>query len=229
MVLQEQRSWHPRGVKKFRYSFVNFSTIFFFTRFNKEGLEWGINETTTGIHYDFEFRKIVREYPVYPGDKIFEQLQNTSFRGAVVYNQLDLTAFNYKVPQDEKRSFNSLEKRVMSYNLGVVIQRKKNYLASTLKRKVDQLIQAGFFNHWMNKYKSHQSLIKRDLEEVKVVLTMDHLSVGFTLWLAVLLIASIAFATEFTRIYLRNFICSLKIFSEFFINRLTIIEELTQT
>ena len=41
-----------------------------------------------------------------------------------------------------------------------------------------------------------QSLVEKEEEEDKVVLTMDHMSVGFTLWLGMLLIA---FIMEFAR------------------------------
>ena len=58
----------------------------------------------------------------------------------------------------------------------------------------------------------HHSIIEKDLEDDKVVLTMnDHLYPGFTIWLTMLLIASIAFGAELARFHIRNSIWAMAI------------------
>ena len=55
---------------------------------------------------------------------------------------------------------------------------------------------------------SDSSLRKPEPEpgDDKVVLSMNHFLVGFTIWLGMLLIALAAFTAEHTRFYLKNYV-----------------------
>lgn len=142
---------------------------------------------------------------------IFKKLQNSSFEGAAIYNNLDLTLRNYKKKSGEKLFFNKLDENILSYNLAIIFSGVRHPLHSTLKRKIKQLIQGGFFNFWINQYLNHPSILEQEIEEIRVVLTMDHLSVGFTIWLAMLLIAFIVFMVELAQFYLRIYLKSILI------------------
>lgn len=151
---------------------------------------------------------LIKEYYLlYPVDSIFQQLKKESFKAAVVYNDLQLSLYNYKKPENRTvLNFIKLDQKVISYNIGILLPAQKIYLHSTMKKKINQLIEAGFFNHWIDSYLSHRSVQVIETEDVKVVLTMDHLSVGFILWFAVLLFASVAFIAELSRIFIPFFI-----------------------
>ena len=89
-------------------------------------------------------------------------------------------------------------------NVGVLLH-------STFKRKINQLIQGGFFNQWFDPYLNHQSMFDNEMRTDKIVLTMDHLTPGFTIWLSALKIASISFIVELIRFYFCNFLRSMLI------------------
>ena len=139
------------------------------------------------------------EFLIYPMEAIFNQTQNSSYNGAVVYPEIDMFLHNYKKAVEDKFYFHTLKEKMMSYNIAVVLPDSYNFMHSTFKLKINQLIQAGFFDHWMELYMTDPSLIEKEVEEDKIVLTIDHLSVGFTMWLGMLLIASIAFTIELVR------------------------------
>ena len=129
-------------------------------------------------------------------DKIIKMTQDSSHNMAMVYNDLDLFLLNYKENLEDKISFIKLDQKVVSYNKAIWLPHH-HLIYSTFKKKINQLIEGGFFNHWMNPYFSHQSILDEEIVDDKVVLTMDHLSVGFTIWLGILFIATVAFAAEF--------------------------------
>ena len=142
-------------------------------------------------------------------DDILHLLQDSSFKGAAIHRELNISIYNYKKRSGEKFYFHKLEQKVMSYNLAVFLPYEKKYLGPTFKWKIKQLIEGGFFDHWISNYMRHHSIIEKDLEDDKVVLTMnDHLYPGFAIWLTMLLIASIAFGAELARFYIRNSICN---------------------
>ena len=139
---------------------------------------------------------------------IFKQLQNASFKGFLLDKELDFTMYNYKKEPKDRLYFHQLEKKICSYNLHVTLPSKHNFLHSTLDRKIRQLVEGGFFAHWIDRYLSDSSLQKPEPEpdDDKVVLTMDHLSVGFIIWLGMLLIASAALTAELVRVHLANYL-----------------------
>ena len=113
--------------------------------------------------------------------------------------ELDMFMYNYKKRPEEKLNFRKLEEKVISYNLAVHLPPYWTLLHSTVKTKVNQLVQAGFFKYWLEPYLNHPSMIEEPFEEDKIVLTFDHLSVGFTIWIGMLLIALLGFIAEFAR------------------------------
>ena len=157
----------------------------------------------------FEVAKSVQFYSM---DETFRQLHsNSSFKGAAMQRELDLFMYNYKKHPEEKLNFRKLEEKAISYNLAVHLPPYWTFLHSTVKTKVNQLIQAGFFKYWLDPYLNHPSMIEEPLEEDKIVLTFDHLSVGFTLWIGMLLIATLGFIAEFARCYVPIYVKALVI------------------
>ena len=138
---------------------------------------------------------------------ILEQSQNSSFKGSSIFNDLFLSMHNYKKEPEDRYYFNQLEQKVLSDNIHIALPRKSHFFYSTFDWKIKQLIQGGFFNVWIERYKSHSSVQspQPDLDKGKVVLTMDHLSVGFIIWLVSLAIASVVMVVEIVRVHLANF------------------------
>ena len=116
-----------------------------------------------------------------------------------MFHDINLRMYNYKKRPEEKLNFRKLEQKAISYNLAVTLPPFWSCLHSTFKSKVNQLIQAGIFKYWLDPYLNHPSMIEEPLEENKIVLTFDHLSVGFTLWIGMLLIATLGFTAELAR------------------------------
>ena len=159
------------------------------------------------INESFTYPKFGDRTPIvkYAARKIFQNLQNSSFRGAAIFNELGLSLQNYKKNLSEKIYFHKLDQNVISYNLVVTLPEQWSSLHPTFKWKIKQLIQGGFFDHWLKQYTTHRSVVEKKLEEDKVVLTMDHLSVGFTIWLAMLLISLLGFIGEQIKFRITNY------------------------
>ena len=149
-------------------------------------------------------RYSIKNFLVHPMAEILNQTQNSSFNGAVIYPELQMYLHNYKKAVKDQFYFHTLKEKMISYNIAVAIPDSYNYLHSTFKLKINQLIQGGFFDHWMELYMTDPSLIEKEVEDDKIVLTIDHLSVGFTLWLGMLLIASTTFTIELVRFSLHK-------------------------
>ena len=163
----------------------------------------GLRNTTQIGDGSFIYRRVL----FYSMDEIFKQLSsNSSFKGAAVYSELDLFMFNYKKRPEEKLIFRKLQQKAISYNLAVTLPPFWNYLHSTIKSKVNQMVQAGFFKCWLDPL-----VIEEPLEENKIVLTFDHLSVGFTLWIGMLLIAMVGFIAELARCHVPIYVKALVI------------------
>lgn len=166
-----------------------------------------VDEGREAITFKIDNDELVElKYYLYPTYEILYQLQNSSFKGAAIYNDLELIMYNYKQPLEYKLNFIRLDQKVISYNIGIDLPSQKSYLLTTIKLKLKQLIEGGFFNHWMDNYLTHQSLFEEQFEDDKVVLTIDHLSVEFLLWLAFLLISLLVLIAELLRFTIFNYI-----------------------
>ena len=137
---------------------------------------------------------------------IHKQLQNSSFKSFLHDNELAFSMYNYKKEPKDRLYFHQLEKKAFSYNVYVMLPLKNNFLYSTLDRKIRQLVEGGFFVHWIDRYLSDSSLRKPEPDDDKIVLTLDHLSVGFIIWLGMLLIASLVVIAELMRVHLPNYL-----------------------
>ena len=116
--------------------------------------------------------------------------------------------YNYKKEPKDRLYFDHFDPDLRRYNVYVMLPRKSNFLYSTLDWKIRQLVEGGFFNYWIERYLSDSSLRKPEPEpdDDKVVLTMDHLSVGFIIFIGMLLVASVAMIAELVRVHLGNYL-----------------------
>ena len=137
---------------------------------------------------------------------ILKQLQNSAFKGFVLENNLAFSMYNYKKKSKDRRYFHQRKYDGVSYNVHVKLPSKRNFLYSTWDWEIRKLVEGGFFVHWIDRYLSDSSLRKPEMEDDRVVLTMDHLSVGFSIWLGMLLIASVAVIVELVRVHLPHYL-----------------------
>ena len=161
-----------------------------------------VDERAVKINKEVERTKKPRTTEV---DDILVRIQNPQSNIAAIFNDLDLFLHNYKKNLKDKFHFHKLDQNFVSCNKAVWLPRH-HLISSTFKKKISQLIEGGFFNHWMDPYLSHRSVLEEEIVDDRIVLTLDHLSVGFTLWLGILFIATVAFFTEFCRIHAQNFV-----------------------
>ena len=138
-------------------------------------------------------------------NEVLAKSQNPKSNVAAIFNDLDLFLHNYKKNLKDKFHFHKLDQKFVSCNKAVWLPHH-HLIASTFKKKISLLIEGGFFNHWMDPYLSHRSVLEEEIVDDRIVLTMDHLSVGFTLWLGILFIATVAFVSEFCQINAPNFV-----------------------
>ena len=137
---------------------------------------------------------------------ILKQLQDPKYKSFAINNEFVFSMYNYEKEPKDRLYFHQLEQKILSYNVYVGFNPVFDFLFSTLDWKIKQLVEGGFFSLWIDRYLNHPSVQAPEPGDIKVVLTMDHLSVGFTIWLGMLLIASVAFMTEFVRVHLANYL-----------------------
>ena len=139
---------------------------------------------------------------------VFKELQNSTFKNFVVDNEFAFSMYNYKKEPENRLYFHKIDVNILSFNVHVRLGTDHDFIYSTFDWKIKKLVEGGFFAHWIHRYLSHPSVQAPEPEpdDDKVVLTMDHLSVGFTIWLGMLLVALVAFIAELLRVYLANYL-----------------------
>ena len=143
---------------------------------------------------------LIRSMPL-----IFKQLQDPRFKSFAIENEFTISMYNYKKEPKDRLYFHQLVQKIISYNVHVSFSTHHDYLFSTFDWKIKQLIEGGFFVHWIDRYLNHPSVQAPEPEDNRLVLTMDHLMVGFTIWLGMLLITLVAFTAEYLRVCLANY------------------------
>ena len=125
--------------------------------------------------------------------RILERLQDSSFKGVAIFDEATLKLQNYN--REDKLKFEIIEQKINSHNFGVQ-SHTYSFLNPIYLKKIHQLIEGGFFQLWFERVNSHRSLAEKEVEDDKVVLTMDHLGVGFIFTVVLLLISMVAFIGE---------------------------------
>ena len=176
-------------------------TFSFNSRFQKELL--------TDLPGEFDGSTIIGDrFRLYSNSLVFKRLQDSSFKGFAIDNELVFSMYNYKKELEDRLNFHQLERKIISYNVHVVLRTDYDFLYSTFDWKIEQLVEGGFFALWIDRHLNHPSVQppEQEPDDDKVVLTMDHLSVGFTIWLGMLSIALVVFIAEFVRVHLANYL-----------------------
>ena len=124
---------------------------------------------------------------------ILESLQDSSFKGAAVFDEATLKVQNFE--RQENLKFEIIERKIFSYNLGVATNAYSSLNPIYLK-KIWQLVEGGFFKLWFDREHNYRSLAKEVEEDKKVVLTINHLGVGFLIILVLLTISMVIFFGE---------------------------------
>ena len=139
---------------------------------------------------------------------ILKQLQDPTFKSFAINNEFVFSMYNYEKEPKDRLYFHQIEQKILSYNVHVGFNPVYDFIFLTFDWKIKQLVESGFFALWIDRHFSHPSVQapKPEPDDNKIVLTMDHLSVGFIIWLGMLSIASVAFIAESVRVYLKNYL-----------------------
>ena len=124
---------------------------------------------------------------------ILESLQDSSFKGAAIFDEESLKVQNFE--RQEKLKFEITEQKIFSYNFGIV-SNAYTYLNPIYLKKIWQLVEGGFFKLWFDREHNYRSLAKEVEEDKKVVLTINHLGVGFLIIFVLLTISMVIFFGE---------------------------------
>ena len=114
------------------------------------------------------------------------ELQNPSFKGVVIFDEATLKMLNYK--RKDKLQLNTIDQKIYGYNFGYCLT-DDNFFTQIYLKKMAQLNDGGFFQR-------SDPPPKEEEPDNRVVLTLDHLGVGFSIWCLMLLIALLVFLTE---------------------------------
>lgn len=130
---------------------------------------------------------------------LFKEIQNDSFVGALLNTDENFNGasiFN----RDGTLHFNLLRETVhltstfQSFNHAIVFG-LNSYLYHSFNDLITGLIENGIFCTWIEN--KHYRLTRQMTKESdKIVLTMEHLSTGFNIWLCMLTLPMIAFIGE---------------------------------
>lgn len=126
--------------------------------------------------------------------KLIKELQDPSFKGCL----LDFL-FNFELYEKMYSSlkFNLLQEEFDSRNFGICF-RKQGFMSPIFRLKIEQLVTGGVFEK-MESWKKHVHKItskKPPPEPYNTVLTLKHLSIGFYIWLLMILLSILAFTGE---------------------------------
>lgn len=124
--------------------------------------------------------------------KLYNDLQSPSFRGCTMeaYGTL-------KKAESDSISFRFLQKPVITFNFGIGFKRY-SFLSPIFLKKIDQIVTGGLFDEWGRLFDYQKDLKRKKLAKpYDTVLTMQHLSIGFYIWLLMCLLSACAFVGEF--------------------------------
>lgn len=137
--------------------------------------------------------KVIYVSPTEMQSTLFDKIENSSFKGCLLQTKLRLWCTGVF----QSRDFNSFEVFYMSYNKGIGFS-LSSFLYSSFNDHITRFIEGGLFNYWMGIIlnRNYFSIAQAQTRSSNVVLTVDHLLVGFQIWLCTLLLPIIAFVGE---------------------------------
>lgn len=154
--------------------------------------------------------------------EIFPLIQDPMFHGSIVDDRFHLL-------YDERRLYseiewNFLDETIASFNMAITFARL-SYLYPIFNKKIIQLDAGGFINYWISStdwmnynVKKIAAALKKPDYSGKRVLTMTELTVGFAIWLLMILMSLMSFVGELLIFWTSTILR--KIFFEFVIRQL---------
>lgn len=124
---------------------------------------------------------------------VFKDLHDPNFRGCIIDLSLNL---NLAEKMQSSLKFNRLLE-IISLNHAVCFERL-SFMSPIFRLKIEQLVTGGIWEK-MQSYYNHILKLSSKKPQPKpydTVLTLKHLSIGFYIWLLMILISSLAFIGE---------------------------------
>lgn len=140
---------------------------------------------------------------------LFNKIQSSSFKGCLFHANSIFeggSKYDFKVVGENNFEFNLLKENFLSFNEAVAFD-QNSYLYPSASNLITGLIENGILPQTISFLKAKYRSIK-PMESNLAILTLDHLSTGFKIWLCTILLAVAAFIAELcyfwmSRIYSR--------------------------
>lgn len=123
----------------------------------------------------------------------FEKIKDSSFEGCLLQDNFLLLISN--VVKKQSTQWITLKENILSNNLGLILRRDQ-FASPIFNEKINQFIGGGFFNQWMYEWTKSRYVIEKPPEPEPVILNMNHMEIGFVIWLLMLFLSSAVFLGE---------------------------------
>lgn len=120
-------------------------------------------------------------------------ITKSAFKGAIIVQNSYFT--EKTIEHQRKFEWKTLNQKVLSFYKGMAFE-KHHHLFPSFNNKIVQLTNGGLIDHWFKRYTKHRYLTEKPQAKTPVVLTMNHLSVGFRIWAFLLAVSCVAFICE---------------------------------
>lgn len=115
----------------------------------------------------------------------------------------DLDIVRAKIMSKNEFRMKRLEQRIYGIYHGLRIP-TNHFLYPSFNQKIDQLVTGGIIDEWYSKQKNHRYVVQKPPKTAPFVLNMNHLSIGFQIWLSLLLVAFLVFLGELSIYWVRK-------------------------
>lgn len=110
---------------------------------------------------------------------------------------IDTNGFVKNKEREGKLRLKFIDEKVMTFHMGIIFDRH-SFLHFAFNEKIKKLKESGILETFIFFNSKHRARYSKEIGEVTepAVLTMDHLSTGFLIWIIMLFIALVVFAFE---------------------------------
>lgn len=149
-------------------------------------------------------------------DKLVIESSKHSFKGCILEDSIMTVG---RKSEFSEFTFLSLKQKVISFNYGFLFN-PHHFLFPIFNEKIQQMINGGLFNRLIVDWYENPWTLQKPEPQEPVVLTMNHLEIGFTIWMICLLICFAVFVIEHLILSFKNLKKLLRSLFVFYILRL---------
>lgn len=135
-------------------------------------------------------RLVALESKEFFSDKIYEETSRSGSKQTILICLQDLSPLINSIQTE--RAFKIIEASSFTTQCGLETS-KNNFLNRQVNKKIVQVVESGLMDYWTAKYVPRPKYFPQPGPQI---LTMDHLSIGFEIWLCCLLLCFVTFLIE---------------------------------